>query len=163
VSTGLEVAINLFSFFEWLIILGQFRRYYWKEVEVCFMRNSILSGSRIMGLFYCNVHGKKFYEWGETMKETHILLLIVGLLLLSSCGHISSTTSASMLVVTEKGHTSDKEYWIKAYDPNNQTKEEAFKLVIDEEILWENIEVDEEYASTYVKKGDQPWILIEIN
>jgi hypothetical protein len=116
-----------------------------------------------MGLFYCNVHGKKFYEWGETMKETHILLLIVGLLLLSSCGHISSTTSASMLVVTEKGHTSDKEYWIKAYDPNNQTKEEAFKLVVDNEILWENIEIDEEYASTYVKKGDQPWILIEIN
>jgi hypothetical protein len=163
VSTGLDVAINLISVFEWLIILGQFRRYYWQEVEVCFMRNSILSDIRIMGVFYCNVHGKNFYEWGETMKKTHSLLMIVGLLLLCSCGHISSTTSASMLVVTEKGQTSDKEYWIKAYDPNNQTKEEAFKLVVDNEILWENIEVDDEYTSTYVKKGDQPWILMEIN
>ncbi|NEU31953.1 hypothetical protein GN156_14365 [bacterium LRH843] len=97
------------------------------------------------------------------MKRTHSLLMIVVLLLLSSCGYVSSTTTASMLVLTEKGHTSDKEYWIKAYDPNNQTKEEAFKLVVDEEILWENLEIDEEYTSTYVKKGDQPWRLMEIN
>lgn len=90
--------------------------------------------------------------------------MIFVLLLLSSCGNVSSTTySASMLVVTEKSHTSDKEYWIKAYDPNNQTKEEAFKLVIADEVLWETVEVDEEYSSKYVKKGEQLWKLMEIN
>lgn len=112
---------------------------------------------------YCNVHGKNLYEWGETMKRTHSLLMIVVLLLLSSCGYVSSTYSASVLVVTEKGYTSDNEYWIKAYDPNNQTKEEAFKLFVDSEVLWGNLEVDEEYASKYEKKGDQPWSLTEIN
>ena len=47
----------------------------------------------------------------------------------------------STLIVIEKGHSSDnKEYWIKAYDPNNQNKEEAFKIVIQEEMVWNLIE-----------------------
>jgi len=34
-------------------------------------------------------------------------------------------------MVIEKGQSSNnKEYWIKAYDPNNQNKEEAFMIMI---------------------------------
>ena len=66
-------------------------------------------------------------------------------------------------MVIEKGYSSDnKEYWIKAYDPNNQNKEEAFKIVIQEEIVWNLIEKDKEYFSLYSKKGDNPWVLEHI-
>ena len=66
-------------------------------------------------------------------------------------------------MVIEKGYSSDnKEYWIKAYDPNNQNKEEAFKIVIQEEIVWNLIEKDKEYFSLYSKKGGNPWFLEHI-
>lgn len=57
-------------------------------------------------------------------------------------------------VVNEKGHTKDyDEYWIKAYDPNDQTKAEAFKIMIKEEMVWELIEEKKKYFSSYQKKG----------
>ena len=73
------------------------------------------------------------------------------------------TSTASMLVVNEKGHTDNyDEYWIKAYDPNNQTKDEAFKIMVEDEMVWELIEEKKEYFSSYQKEGDQPWILEQI-
>ena len=66
-------------------------------------------------------------------------------------------------MVIEKGYSSDnKEYWIKAYDPNNQNKEEAFKIVIQEEIVWNLIEKDKEYFSLYSKKGGNLRVLEHI-
>ncbi|MEK5185407.1 hypothetical protein MKY51_09960 [Solibacillus sp. FSL R5-0691] len=96
------------------------------------------------------------------MKKVSILLIIVVLLVLASCGGPFKST-ASILIVIEKGHSSDfKEYWIKAYDPNNQTKEEAFKIVVQEEMVWNLIEENKEYFSLYSKEGDKSWILEQI-
>lgn len=76
-------------------------------------------------------------------------------------GPYSSTTS--MLSVIEKGHSSDsKEYWIKAYDPNNETEEEAFKIVVKEVMTWNLLAKEIEYFATYGKKGENPITLNHI-
>ena len=76
-------------------------------------------------------------------------------------GPFISTTS--MLIVIEKGYSSDyKEYWVKAYDPNNQTKEEAFKIEVQEEMVWNLIEEDKEYFFLFSKEGDKSWVLEQI-
>ena len=96
------------------------------------------------------------------MKKALILLITVVLLVLASCGG-PFTSTTSILIVIEKGHSSDyKEHWIKAYDPNNQTKEEAFKIVVQEEMVWNLIEEDKEYFSSYAKEGDKSWVLEQI-
>ena len=96
------------------------------------------------------------------MKKATILMITVALLVLASCGGPFISTT-SMLIVVEKGRSSDyKEYWVKAYDPNNQTKEEAFKIVVQEEMVWNLIEEDKEYFSLYSKEGDKSWVLEQI-
>ncbi|WP_088102945.1 hypothetical protein [Halalkalibacter urbisdiaboli] len=97
------------------------------------------------------------------MKKTLGWLILVIFLLASCGGNGPYTSTASMLIVTEKGHSSDyKEYWIKAYNPNTQTKEEAFKIIVQEVMVWNLIEVNKEYFSTYAKEDDKPWILEQI-
>ncbi|MEK4244378.1 hypothetical protein MKZ20_03430 [Psychrobacillus sp. FSL K6-2684] len=68
----------------------------------------------------------------ETMKKTLIFILLCVSMVLTSCvGPYTSTTS--YLKIMEKGHSDNyKEYWIKAYDPNNDTEEDAFKIVVNE-------------------------------
>ena len=96
------------------------------------------------------------------MKKTSFSILLFVLLILTSCvGPYTSTTS--FLKITEKGHSNNyKEYWIKAYDPNNYTEDVAFKIVVDEVMVWNLIEENKEYSTTYSKAGNNPWILIEI-
>ena len=80
--------------------------------------------------------------------------------MLTSCSKGPFTSTTSMLIVIDKGHSSDyKEYWIKAYDPKNQAKEEAFKIVVQEEMVWHLIEENKVYFSSYAKEGDNPWVL----
>ncbi|MFT4417025.1 hypothetical protein ACLM5H_24485 [Fredinandcohnia humi] len=68
-----------------------------------------------------------------------------------------------MIIVNKKGHSSDyKQYWIKAYDPNNQTKAEAFKIVVQEEMVWNLMEENNEYFALYTKEGVKPWIVEQI-
>ncbi|MEK4520773.1 hypothetical protein NSQ95_15985 [Psychrobacillus sp. FSL W7-1457] len=96
------------------------------------------------------------------MTKNLIYILLFVLLILTSCGGPYSSTS-SFLKVIEKGHSDDyKEYWVKAYDPNNDTEEHAFKIVVDEEMAWHLIEEGKEYFTTYSKKGNHPWILDQI-
>ena len=96
------------------------------------------------------------------MKKATILMITVALLVLASCGGPFISTT-SMLIVIEKGRSSDyKEYWVKAYDPNNQTKEEAFKIVVQEEMVWNLIEEGKEYFSSYSKEGDKSWVIEQI-
>ncbi|MDF2607999.1 MAG: hypothetical protein K0S34_2195 [Bacillales bacterium] len=96
------------------------------------------------------------------MKFFSNLLIILALLVLVSCG-VPSTSTTSTLIVVEKGNSSDyKEHWIKAYDPINQIKDEAFKIVIQEKMVWNLIEEDKEYFSTYAKEGDKSWLLTNI-
>ncbi|WP_172372446.1 hypothetical protein [Sporosarcina jiandibaonis] len=95
-------------------------------------------------------------------KISNIFIIFMLLTILISCGGASKSTT-SMLIVIEKGHSNDyKEYWIEAYDPNNQTKDKAFKVVVKEEMVWNLIEENKEYFSLYSKKGDEPWILEQI-
>ena len=94
------------------------------------------------------------------MKKTFGLCVIFFTLILASCGGVST---ASTLIVIEKGQSdNNKEYWIKAYDPNNQNKEEAFKIVIHEEMVWNLIEEDKEYFAMYSGKGDNLRVLENI-
>lgn len=96
------------------------------------------------------------------MKRTSSVLMLFILFVLTACGGPFSSTT-SMLIVTKKGHSSDyKEYWIDAYDSNNETQDESFKIVVQEEMVWNLIEENREYFSVYAKKGDQPWTLEQI-
>ena len=95
------------------------------------------------------------------MKKTSGLFIMLFTLMLASCGGEASI--ASTLIVIEKGYSSDnKEYWIKAYDPNNQNKEEAFKITMQEDMVWNLIEEDREYFSMYSKNKEEPWHLTQI-
>ncbi|QPC45618.1 hypothetical protein [Mangrovibacillus cuniculi] len=96
------------------------------------------------------------------MKRMKWFPLIFTLFILSSCiGPYTSTTSAIFII--DKGHSADyEEYWIKAYDPNNQEEYEAMKIIVKERMAWNLIEVNKEYFSTYSKKGENPWILVNI-
>jgi len=96
------------------------------------------------------------------MEKIPIFILLFVLLILTSCGG-PYTSTTSYLKITEKGHSDNyKEYWIKAYDPNNDTEEDAFKIVVNEEIAWNLIEENKEYFTTYSKEGNHPWILDQI-
>jgi len=62
----------------------------------------------------------------------------------------------------DKGQSSDgEEQWIVAYDPN-QPEGEAIKIMVSNEMLWENIKTGEDYAATYRKVGDGEWVLEEL-
>ncbi|MED1205438.1 hypothetical protein [Heyndrickxia acidicola] len=76
-------------------------------------------------------------------------------------GRSSSTTSD--LKVIGKGHSKDyKEYYIKAYDPNEQTQSMAFKIDIDDLNAWNLIEVNRNYIAVYDKTGQNKWLLKEV-
>ncbi|TYS14050.1 hypothetical protein FZC78_19540 [Rossellomorea vietnamensis] len=97
------------------------------------------------------------------MKRALSFIFLVFTLLLVACEEGPFTSTSSMLVVSEKGHSSDyQEYWIKGYDPNNQTKEESFKVIVQEEMAWHLIEENKEYISSYTKEGDGDWVLGQI-
>jgi cupin superfamily acireductone dioxygenase involved in methionine salvage len=94
------------------------------------------------------------------MKKTFGLFIILFTLILASCGGVST---ASTLMVIEKGQSNNnKEYWIEAYDPYNQKKDEAFKIMIQEKMVWNLIEEDKEYFAMYSKKGDNLRVLENI-
>ncbi|WP_153730866.1 YajG family lipoprotein [Sporosarcina obsidiansis] len=94
------------------------------------------------------------------MKKTFALFMILSTSLLASCGGVSTSSS---LVVIEKGQSNNnKEYWIKVYDPNNQKKEETFKIIIKEKMVWNLIEEDKEYYAMYSNNGDNPRVLENI-
>lgn len=98
------------------------------------------------------------------MKKTvSLFLLAIGVLILFDTWGGSVSSTSSMIIVTEKGHTDNyREYWIKAYDPNNQLKEEAFEIVVDEEMVWHLIEENKEYFATYAQERDEGWVLEQI-
>ncbi|MBP3953135.1 hypothetical protein [Bacillus suaedae] len=96
------------------------------------------------------------------MKKAFSFVMMTLLLLLTACGYTvkTPTTTSSMLIVVEKGYSSeDEEYWIKAYDPNNQTKEEAFRIIVQDELAWGLIEKNKEYISAYTTEENSPRVL----
>lgn len=101
-----------------------------------------------------------FKSWEEKNEKNFGINLYTFIIIFTACGG-PLTYTASTLVVVKKGH-SDKEYWIEAYDPNNQNKEEAFKIIVQDEMVWNLIEEDREYFSMYSKKKEVPWRLAQI-
>jgi hypothetical protein len=94
------------------------------------------------------------------MKKTFGLFIILSTLLLASCGGVSTV---SPFVVIEKGQSNNnKEYWIKGYNPNMPNKEETFKILIEEKMVWNLIEEEVEYFVTYSDNGNNPRLLEDI-
>ncbi len=72
-------------------------------------------------------------------------------------------STGSQIHVIEKGYSDDyKESWIMAYDPKNSTKDKAIKIIVEEPMVWNLIEVDKTYVASYSKDGDTTWILEQI-
>ncbi|MFS0690843.1 hypothetical protein AB1K89_16525 [Sporosarcina sp. 179-K 8C2 HS] len=94
------------------------------------------------------------------MKKSFRLFIILFTLLLASCGGVSTTSS---FVVIEKGQSNNnKEYWIKGYNPNMPNKEETFKIMIKEKMVWNLIEEEVDYFVTYSNNGNNPRVLENI-
>jgi len=94
------------------------------------------------------------------MKRVLGLFIILSTLLLASCGGAST---ASSFVVTEKGQSNNnKEYWIKGYNPSMPNKEETFKIMVKEKMIWNLIEEEEEYFIMYSDNENKPRVLEDI-
>ena len=94
------------------------------------------------------------------MEKSFVLLLILSTLLLASCG---PTSTSSSFVVIEKGQSNNnKECWIMGYNPNMPNKEETFKIVIKEKMVWNLIEEEVDYFVTYSDNENNPRVLENI-
>lgn len=100
------------------------------------------------------------------MRKMGLLLTMMVIALVVGCNQNGSFTSTtSYLKVIEKQHSSDyKEAWIMAYNPSNSKEKEkdAIKIIVEEPMVWNLIEKDKEYFSSYSKKGGNPWVLEQI-
>lgn len=101
------------------------------------------------------------------LKYLHSGLLVGLILTMAACNSsginkpYSSTTSS--IIVVEKSHAEDySKQWITAYDPNNQTVNEAFVIMVKELMVWNLIEIDREYFTSYSKSGDEDFELEQI-
>ena len=92
------------------------------------------------------------------MKKRVGFICILLLFILTAC---NQSLTVSDLQVVEKG-SSDKETWIIAFDPNNQTEKQAFKILIQEEMVWNLIEVEKRYFAGYSPTSDTSWKLERI-
>ncbi|OPH47397.1 hypothetical protein BC351_40035 [Paenibacillus ferrarius] len=88
-----------------------------------------------------------------------VVIVLVGsyFIFLKQTGHVSNVkNTASYIKVTNKSHSDDfKKYWILAYDPNNQKENEKFKINIEENMVWNLIEVGKTYFVSYEQENDQ--------
>jgi len=83
-------------------------------------------------------------------------------LVVTACGGPFTSTSSDLYVDKKTHSKDDKEAWIIAYDPNSNTEIERNKNVVQELMVWNLIKVNKSYFSSYSKKGDNPWILEQI-
>lgn len=94
------------------------------------------------------------------------LLSIIFLITLSMVGcstqeAITSTTSD--ILVKEKGYSEDyTETWIIVNNPNDMETKEEYKIIVEEPMVWNLIEVNKIYFSSYVKKGENDRVLSQI-
>ncbi|WP_155928645.1 hypothetical protein [Bacillus sp. UNC41MFS5] len=96
------------------------------------------------------------------MKKIPILLTFIFLLVVTACGGPFSTTTSELYIV-KKAHSKDYEKaWIIAFDPNSITGKKEIKIMVNEPMVWNLIEVKKIYLTTYSKEGDNPWVLEEI-
>ncbi|PFO09414.1 hypothetical protein COJ85_02065 [Bacillus sp. AFS076308] len=97
------------------------------------------------------------------MKKTpSLLVFFIFLLVVTACGGPFTSTSSDLYVVKKAHSKDDNEAWIIAYDPNSITEKKEIKILVQELMVWNLIEVNKTYFSSYSKKGDNPWILDKI-
>ncbi|WP_160725606.1 hypothetical protein [Bacillus sp. USDA818B3_A] len=95
-------------------------------------------------------------------KIPSLLVFLIFLLVVTACGGPFRSISSELYVV-KKAHSKDyKEAWIIAYDPNSMKGKNEIKIMVQEPMVWNLIEVNKTYFSSYSKKGDNPWILQQI-
>ncbi|WP_191557200.1 hypothetical protein [Metabacillus idriensis] len=96
------------------------------------------------------------------MKNLPGLLSIIFLLFIAACGDPFSSTSSNLHVV-KKAHSKDyNKAWIEAIDPNSQTEQKEIKIMVNEPMVWNLIEINKTYFTSYSKEGNNPWILEQI-
>ncbi|SMQ80915.1 hypothetical protein SAMN05444673_4037 [Bacillus sp. OV166] len=96
------------------------------------------------------------------MRKIPSLLIIIFLLIVTACGGPFSSTSSDLYVV-KKAHSKDyKKAWIIAFDPNSDSGKKEIKIMVKEPMVWNLIEINKTYFTSYSKEGDNPWILEQI-
>ena len=96
------------------------------------------------------------------MRKIPSLLIIIFLLIVTACGGPFSSTSSDLYVV-KKAHSKDYEKaWIIAFDPNSDSGKKEIKIMVKEPMVWNLIEINKTYFTSYSKEGDNPWILEQI-
>jgi hypothetical protein len=86
-----------------------------------------------------------------------LVVVFIFLLVVTACGGSFSSTSSDLYVV-KKAHSKDyKKAWIIAYDPNSITEKKEIKIMVQEPMVWNLIEVNKTYFTSYSKKGANPW------
>jgi hypothetical protein len=104
------------------------------------------------------------------MRKIPSLLIIIFLLIVTACGGPFSSTSSDLYVVKKahskdykKAHSKDyKKAWIIAFDPNSDSGKKEIKIMVKEPMVWNLIEINKTYFTSYSKEGDNPWILEQI-
>jgi hypothetical protein len=103
-------------------------------------------------------------EGDDFMKRSFVVILtLLTLIIGCSVGGAPYTSATSEITVLDKEYSSDyKNAWIIAYDPNNSTEGESFKVVVKEPMVWNLIVSGSTYFASYHKKGDGMWELKQV-
>jgi hypothetical protein len=101
----------------------------------------------------------------EKLKYIKILLLILVIIIFTvGCSTQGTTTSTtSDILVKEKGYSEDfTEAWIIVVNPNDTSTKGEFKIVVEEPMVWNLIEENKIYFSSYKKEAEKDRVLIQI-
>jgi hypothetical protein len=73
------------------------------------------------------------------------------------------TSTTSDILIKEKGYSEDfADAWIMVVDPNDPSSKNEFKIKVQEPMVWNLIEEGKTYFSSYTKKGEDDWVLEQI-
>ena len=96
------------------------------------------------------------------MKKIPSFLISIFLLVVTACGGPFSTTTSELYIV-KKAHSKDyQKAWIIAFDPNSIKVKKKIKIMVNEPMVWNLIEVNKTYLTTYSKEGDNLRVLEQI-
>ncbi|WP_216827451.1 hypothetical protein [Alkalihalobacterium elongatum] len=91
-----------------------------------------------------------------------IIVFIVTVFTVGCSAEKTMTSTSSYISVIEKGYSEDyKETWIIAVNP--EIEESEIKIIVEEPMVWNLIEVDKTYFSSYLKEVEKASVLIQIS
>ncbi|UVI30801.1 hypothetical protein [Paenibacillus spongiae] len=89
-------------------------------------------------------------------RKIGIPLILCGIMaaVVISLALMSESLTASTIHIVNKGTDRDgKARWIEVYDSNNQKKEQAFRIKVEDKAAWSLLEVGSEYFAAYGRRG----------